>query len=109
MQSGGPGWNDPPNLTYKVHSETTSRRHVLNKRVSYLDHPPSELKPETALNPNLPPPRLNPNLPPPVIDSNSSPAPCDETNDENTISKKVESMDAVDWIAGLRDLADKSL
>ena len=37
MQPGGPGWNDPPKLSHKVHTETKVRRNALNKRVAYLD------------------------------------------------------------------------
>lgn len=62
MQPGGPGWNDPPKLNYKVHSETKSRRNLLNKRVAYLGN---ELKgcdspPGVTLDPNKPPPMSKP-------------------------------------------------
>jgi len=97
MQSGGPGWNDPPNLTYKVHSETTSRRHVLNQRVSYLDHPPSELKPTTSLNPNLPPPTT-------MCSKKTDEA---ASGDSSALPVSNEELD-VDWIGSLRSLAEKS-
>lgn len=56
MEKFGPGWNDPPNLTYEVKSNYTGRRNVLNKRISYpTNHPPKDIA-KLKLDPNLPPP-----------------------------------------------------
>lgn len=37
MNPGGPGWNDPPSLSYQTHTQTTSRRNILNKRIGLPD------------------------------------------------------------------------
>lgn len=55
MKPGGSGWNDPPQILHQVHSETKSRRNLLNKRVAYLDHSkPNNSNP--VLSSSLPPP-----------------------------------------------------
>jgi len=57
MQPGGPGWNDPPKLSFKVHDETKCRRNLLNKRVAYLGHHAvAEAGSKPHLDPCLPPP-----------------------------------------------------
>lgn len=37
MNPGGPGWNDPPKLSYEIHAHTTSRKNLLTKRVGLQD------------------------------------------------------------------------
>ena len=56
MKPGGTGWNDPPQLSHQVHSETKSRRNLLNKRVAYLDNSPVNISNNSALMPDVPPP-----------------------------------------------------
>ena len=56
MKPGGPGWNDPPQLSHQVHSETKTRRNFLNKRVAYLDGSKTKVLPGEPLSPHVPPP-----------------------------------------------------
>ena len=56
MQPGGPGWNDPPKLSHQVHSETKTRRNLLNQRVAYLGHTSTPSEKTEILSPNAPPP-----------------------------------------------------
>ena len=55
MKPGGSGWNDPPLLSHQVHSETKSRRNLLNKRVAYLGHSPQN-DDNQVFSSSLPPP-----------------------------------------------------
>lgn len=46
MEAGGPGWNDPPNLSYSTKSQT--RRNMLTKRVGATDLNVSPAKSDCA-------------------------------------------------------------
>lgn len=105
MQAGGPGWNDPPNLTYKTHTETGARRNVLNKRVSHLDQPPTTAKTSVTLDPLMPPPMIPTpiNPPPQQLDPLSQSSAAEGVNKGN-----AEADNDFDWIGGLRELASES-
>ena len=70
MNPGGPGWNDPPSLSYETHSQTTGRRNLLTKRVglpdlkmpsakSSLETQNTENKTLTQLDGSLLPPQIS--------------------------------------------------
>ena len=94
-----PGWNDPPSLKYKVHQETTTRRNVLNKRLSYLDQPQSSQNSvrSLALNPGLPPPT---SMMPPKCAKSPDVAVGKPSAQEPATEEGVD-----DWVASLRKLA----
>ena len=57
MKPGGTGWNDPPKLSHQVHTETKSRKNLLNKRVPYMsDSSVKSHHNDEALLPDGPPP-----------------------------------------------------
>ena len=52
MTPGGQGWNDPPSLSYETHSQTTSRRNLLTKRIGLPDLKlPENAAPPSGQNP----------------------------------------------------------
>lgn len=66
MTPGGPGWNDPPSLSYETHTQTTSRRNLLTKRVGLPSLTlPSESAVSSYLNKDSPPPTEKKQLLPP--------------------------------------------
>lgn len=90
---GGPGWNDPPSLSYETHTQTTSRRNLLTKRVGLpsltVPNEPTVSQPHDK---GFLPPTATKDLPPPpkmkTQVENTSPA----SSPPKTSEKKVESL-----------------
>ena len=108
-QPGGSGWNDPPNLSFKIHSETKKRKNLLNKRVCYFDKTQVENRQINLLDPNLSPPSwgLPTSSGPPLTSTGLPP-----TSTGLPIVEDLPKEDEItslhsDWINGFRDLANK--
>jgi len=124
-QPGGSGWNDPPNLSFKIHSETKKRKNLLNKRVCYFDKTQVENRQINLLDPNLslppstglptssglPPTSGLPTTAPPLPSTGLLPpssGPPIEADLQEDLPKEDEIASLhSDWINGFRDLANK--
>jgi len=113
-QPGGSGWNDPPNLSFKIHSETKKRKNLLNKRVCYFDKTQVENRQINLLDSKLPPPPTSglPTSTAPPLPSTGLPPPSSGPPIEADLQEDLPKEDEIaslhsDWINGFRDLANK--
>lgn len=87
MNPGGPGWNDPPSLSYETHTQTSSRRNLLTKRVGLPDlKVPGDR--ELASSKNAEPAHFKKDLPPPKMKTCRSSV---QAIDRNTSSDQLKS------------------
>lgn len=94
MTPGGPGWNDPPSLSYETHTQTTSRRNLLTKRVGLPNLTvPNEPVVASPVNKDALPPSCKKDLPPPpklkpestIQNESTSPSADQSKATENTV------------------------
>ena len=108
---GGSGWNDPPSLSYKLHSGVHSRRNILNKRVSYLNHShltsdsPGNNSNITSSPPQTLPPRKEVSDKPPLISSSGAGAEnVYKTKDDTSLEADSKLTEDFDVVSHLREI-----
>jgi len=109
---GGSGWNDPPSLSYKLHSGVHSRRNILNKRVSYLNHSPLPSDSpgnNSSMPPSSPPQTLPPrkevcDKPPLVSSSGAEAENIDKPEDDTSPEVDTKLTEDFDVVSHLREI-----